>query len=146
MRRKLRALEFTLIVAEQTRVERTVMKSIMRPLKPTAQPPKLIVTNNIADQITHWQSITGQRLFVTQIVQGVYQQITDDPNWPAALSALLMALITVGMSLLAISAARVINAQLYNAILLSALSLVVLVWLKIGAQSIWRLRRRSYAV
>ena len=130
-------------VSRQSRIE------INEPLQrlPDAQ-PHLIITGNIFNQIAHWQAATGQRVFVNQIVRGVYRRIVDDGQRPTMLGALLALLLAMMSGYLVIYLAAVPDFVdlLQHSMLLLVAGLAALIgyttiWLRFGASALYRIRR-----
>jgi hypothetical protein len=114
----------------------------------------LIITRRLDRVASEFQAATGQRLYVRQIARGVYRQLTDEGGQAttlgiavaAALTVLAVNLITSMVFFFTDIADPVTRS--HDMILFSSLAIVVFlvygtIWLRIGAQTVYRLRQRT---
>lgn len=114
----------------------------------------LIITRRLDRVASEFQATTGRRLYVRQIAHGVYRQLADDNGQAttlgiavaAALTVLAVNLITSMVFFFTDIADPVTRS--HDMILFSSMAVVVflvygLIWLRIGAQTIYRLRQRT---
>lgn len=117
-------------------------------------PPDIIITRNLAHRADEFMAATGRRLFVRQLTTGVYRRLADDRGQAttlgiavaAALTVLAVNLITSMVFLFSDVPDPVTRAQ--DMVFFSSVAAVVflvygVIWLRIGAQTIHRMRRQT---
>lgn len=117
-------------------------------------PPDIIITRNLAHRADEFMAATGRRLFVRQLTAGVYRRLADDRGQAttlgiavaAALTIVAVNLITSMVFLFSDVPDPVTRAQ--DMVFFSSVAAVVflvygVIWLRIGAQTIHRMRRQT---
>lgn len=113
----------------------------------------LIITNRLDHVAADFQASTGQRLYVRQIARGIYRQLSDDNGQAttlgigvaAALTILAVNLITNMVFLFSDVGDPIMRAQdltFYSSVAVGVFLIYGVIWLRIGAQTISKLRRQ----
>lgn len=150
MKRELDTFEFSINWKLLTQSER---KIIAASVKASQARSGIIVTRHLDQRALEHQATTGQRLFVQQIARGVYRQISDDNGQAttlgigvaAALTILAVNLITNMVFLFSDVGDPIMRAQdltFYSSVAVGVFLIYALIWLRIGAQTISKLRRQ----
>lgn len=116
-------------------------------------PPDIIITRNLAHRADEFMAATGRRLFVRQLTTGVYRRLADEGGQAttlgiavaAALTILAVNLITNMVFLFSDVGDPIMRAQdltFYSSVAVGVFLIYALIWLRIGAQTISKLRRQ----
>lgn len=116
-------------------------------------PPDIIITRNLAHRADEFMAATGRRLFVRQLTTGVYRRLADDRGQAttlgiavaAALTIVVINLITSMVFFFTDIADPVTRSQdlvLFSSVAVGVFLIYAIIWLRIGVQTIGRMRQR----
>lgn len=156
MKRIFRTLEYSARELHHTATERLeILKDVNSRLpRQWGKGGNLIITPRLESVAADFMAATGQRLYVRQIARGIYRQLSDEQGQAkplgigvaAALTILAVNLITNMVFLFSDVGDPITRAQdltFYSSVAVGVFLIYALIWLRIGAQTISKLRQRT---